>query len=132
MHAGCPPQVQPASAEQPSASAPHITHWPPPVPQSFGSFPGLQALPSQQPAHIVGSHTHVMFEHSWPGEHAGPPPQVQSPLVLHPSAYCAQEVHCWPGAPQVVALKVWHVPSTAQQPPGHDVAVHAQEPLEQT
>jgi hypothetical protein len=62
VHAGCPPQVQPARAEHPSPSAPHCTHSAPFVPQSLGSFPGSQMVPSQQPVHVVGSQAQAMFE----------------------------------------------------------------------
>jgi hypothetical protein len=59
VHGAIPPHVQPV-VEHPSASAPQATQLPPPAPHAFGSLPGWQRpLPSQQPVHDVGSHTHA-------------------------------------------------------------------------
>lgn len=52
--------------------------------------------------------------------------------MLQPSAYWPHELQAWPAAAHVVALNPWQVPSIAQHPVGHDAAVQAHEPFEQT
>jgi hypothetical protein len=56
----------------------------------------------------------------------GPLPQLHSPVAVQPSPRPApaQSMHLPPPVPQALALEPagTHVPSSAQQPPGHDVA----------
>jgi hypothetical protein len=93
------------------------THAPPPVPQAL-AWPMLQTLPLQQPlAHEVGLHTHAPATHCWPATHAGPPPQLQAPLVQPSASRMLQLKQAPPGVPQVEAESVMQLP-LSQQPLG--------------
>ncbi len=123
-------ELQPAHA--PAAlhpEPPQLSQSAPPLPHCASTSPGRHVSPSQQPPHESPSHTQLPPSQRWPAAHAGPDPQAQSPPESQPSATSgSQTVHAPPGAPQLASSIAWHVPSAAQQPLGHDAAVHRQVP----
>jgi hypothetical protein len=134
-------------------------HATPPVPQVAAADVWHLPLASQQPlGHVFASHTHLPCElHSWFVPHAAhtPPlapqswfdaglthwPLAQHPLQLAPPHEHAPALHASPvpHSPQSFPLEPhaafdWaasatQVPSPAQQPLGHEVAVQTHVPL---
>jgi len=71
------------------------------LPHEAFVFPALHVVPLQHPLHFVTSQVHELPEHDW---------------------VPAQVTHAAPPVPQLADDGVWHVPSRAQHPLGHDVA----------
>jgi hypothetical protein len=105
----------------------------PAEPQAVLEFPLRQTPPAEQhpPGHEVESQTHDPLEHSCPLEQAAPVPQVQEPLVLHPSPDVPQPAQAMPGGLQLTTERTVQV-EPVQHPPGHDIALHTQLPAEHT
>lgn len=133
LQAGALPQVHAPAAEQRSAVVEsHATQVPPPTPQLAAEMV-LQAPFAQQPlGHDVALHTHVPLTQVVPGPHAGPVPQRHAPLTASQAlaAGSAQAAQAAPPVPQALADGGLHTPP-AQQPLGHDCALHTHAPATQ-
>ena len=89
----------------------------------------LQVAPAQQPdEHDVASQTHNPLTQRWPPAHAALGPQRHAPPAQVSLRVRSHEAHAPPVGPQLDSDIALHVPP-AQQPPGHEVASHAQAPL---
>ena len=128
-----------------AALAPHL-HWPPAQVSALLASQATQLAPlvpqvlvlgvlhrcaasQQPPAHEVELHTQVPPEHSWPATQAAPPPQVQVPLALQPSAFeRSQLAQAAPLTPQALAVGGLVHALLAQQPVGQEVASQTQVP----
>ena len=101
----------------------------PPEPQALASAPATQVSPEQHPAgQEAGVQRQDPKTHCWPGPHAGPVPQLQTP-PRHRSLFDdGQAMQVWPAAPQVVKVETWQT-SPAQQPEAHELAVQWQAPI---
>ena len=119
------PRVQLSPAGQ-------LWHDAPPLPQAPTASPSWQAPAAQHPAgHDTPSHTQAPLRHRWPGEHAGPMPQLQTPAAEQPSVVSAlQGLHVAPGTLHAERDVGVHV-APSQQPSGHDVTSQMQAPAEQ-
>ncbi len=115
MH--CPPVHESAVVWSQMAQAP------PPLPQ-VASVDCSHALPLQQPfGHELAVHWQLPFRHCWPAGQAGPPPQVQVPIVHASVAVESHAMQVEPPPPQLVKEDVVHTP-LAQQPLVHVVGSH--------
>jgi hypothetical protein len=106
-----------------------LWHDVPPLPQAPTLSPDWQVPDAQHPVgHDTPSHTQAPLKHRWPAEHAAPIPQPQTPEVEQLSVSSGSHApQVAPGAPHAEReMGVHVVPS--QQPSGHDVASHLQEP----
>jgi hypothetical protein len=84
----------------------------------------VHAPPAQQPdGHEVAVQRHVPNTHCWPAAQAGPPPQVHAPFVHALAVAGLQATQAAPPVPHAFADGVTHAPP-AQQPFGHEVALH--------
>lgn len=96
--------------------------------------PGRHAvLPWQHPVgHEVGSHTQAPARQRRPVSQAGPAPHWQVPVAEQLLAVAGSQVtQVPPPVPQVAMSAVTQAPE-AQQPLGHDCALHTQAPATQT
>lgn len=103
-HADCVPQRHVPAAQVSARELSHATQLAPAVPHDASVEVVTHDVPSQQPAHVVASHTH------WPPRQRVAPvqaasvPQRHSPLA-HPSARCAsQATQLAPLAPQAATV----------------------------
>jgi hypothetical protein len=123
--AGPPPQVQAPVAAQPSATSPQSWQVVPGALQAWTPS-GVQVFPKQQPsAHDVESQVQPAAVQRWPAAQAGPPRQVQEPLVQPSARSASQAWQAAPGIPQA-ARRGGSQPVAEQQPPGQDAASQAQ------
>ena len=96
--------------------------------------PGRQAvLPWQQPVgHEVASQMQLPATQRRPDSQAGPAPHWQVPVAEHPSAVVeSHATHVPPPLPHAAAEGDTQAP-LAQQPLGHDCALHTHAPVTQT
>jgi hypothetical protein len=133
-HAAPAPHWQVPAAEQPSpVVGSQVTQLLPAVPQ-LAALAVTHAPFAQQPVgHDCALHTQAPATQAVPAPHAGPLPQVQVPATASQLSLVValHVVHARPPAPQLATAGVLHAP-LAQQPLGHDVALHAHAPAEHT
>jgi hypothetical protein len=101
----------------------------PPVPQAAAVLPGMHVVPEQQPAgHDTASQMQAPPKQRRPAPQAAPAPHWQVPAAEQLSAVDgSQATQLLPPEPQVAALAVTQTP-LAQQPVGHDCALHTHAP----
>lgn len=134
-HAGSLPQRHAPPVEHAFAFAgSHALHAAPLAPQAT-ALTGLLQPPSlsQHPEpHEVESHTQALLTQRWPAAHAGPEPHWHAPPLEQRSALpVSQATHAWPAAAQEESDLAVHA-APEQQPLGHELASHSQEPLTQS
>lgn len=118
------------SAQAPPRQSPLLQVWQaaPPVPQALLSVPARQLVPAQQPlGHEVLSQTQAPPTHRFLAGHAGPAPHWQAPVAEQLSAVIPQVAQVPPPEPQLARERGRQV-VPAQQPLGHEVALHSQLP----
>lgn len=120
--------VQIPAEQRPIAQTRHAA---PPVPQALFWLPGRHVLPSQQPPHDCESQVQTPATQRWPGPHTLPPgPQEHAPLRQRSALVVLQAVHAAPAGAHALAVRVVQF-EPAQQPSGHDVALHTHAPATQ-
>jgi hypothetical protein len=111
-----------------SVVAPQVPHAPPAVPHVVRVWASQTPLLQQPPGHDAALHVHAPPTHAWPCAHCLPLPHEQEPPA-HPSERMAS--HAWqalPPVPHVVIEAVSQVVPFAQQPVGHEAALHTHAP----
>jgi hypothetical protein len=105
----------------------HVPQAPPAVPQVVVEA-ALHTFPAQQPVgHEVALQTQTPATHSDPVPHAGPVPQPHVPPVQLSATAELHVVQPPPPVPHAVGRATLHT-LPAQQPVGHDVALHTHAP----